>query len=477
MLKQTKLITNTIKPNQNISFPIGTTLTIQKYFNKLNISKILQQFKKRGRDIGSLTQGLVSYKLTENLSISKASNWMNKKELLNNFNLKEFHEKTLYRTLEIIGENKEKILSDIQDNLFEKYNFEHTDVTIDWTSLIIWGEMCKLAKHGFSKQKRFDKKQINLGIAELSSPINVPIGITVSEGNVPDMIHFKDSFDQIKEKLRPGSRIVFDKGANSLKNINSVLSSKMKYVTLKRLNKSDDKRIQEFDKSKAELIDKKRGIYGIKFTRGKRNDHFYFSEELARAKIESKKRNALKMLNEAREMQNSIDKNRKLPKKFQIKNKLIDMKYSYQTKLGKMDEDEALDFLENESITGREGFFCIISDEDLTVSEALSIYRKKDSVEKMIHSLKNEIEIKPLRVWSENSIYGAIIIGFIAQLIMSLIKYENEELRHVSVKFIRNSLMNLTVTVVGVGLDGRRRIYSNFDWINEVVLIKRNGIP
>jgi transposase len=46
------------------------------------------------------------------------------------------------------------------------------------------------------------------------------------------------------------------------------------------------------------------------------------------------------------------------------------------------------------------------------LKEALEIYRKKDSLEKIFNSLKNEIEIKPLRIWSDDSIYGAIIIGF-----------------------------------------------------------------
>ena len=63
----------------------------------------------------------------------------------------------------------------------------------------------------------------------------------------------------------------------------------------------------------------------------------------------------------------------------------------------------------------------------MTLAEALERYRKKDSIEKIFHSLKNEIEIKPLRVWTENSIRGAILIGFLAQLFVSLVRYEVPE--------------------------------------------------
>ena len=40
--------------------------------------------------------------------------------------LDSFHEKVLYRTLEILRRNKEKILSDILGSLFSVYDFEET---------------------------------------------------------------------------------------------------------------------------------------------------------------------------------------------------------------------------------------------------------------------------------------------------------------------------------------------------------------
>ena len=109
-----------------------------------------------------------------------------------------------------------------------------------------------------------------------------------------------------------------------------------------------------------------------------------------------------------------------LPKRFRINNLLIDVDYSIQTKLVELSEDDAVKLLEEKFINGREGFFCLKSSKNLTLTEALLTYRKKDSIEKIFHSLNNEIEIKPLRVWTDNSIYGALIIGFIAGPAVSL---------------------------------------------------------
>jgi len=475
-MKQTKLRTRTIKTTDNISFPIGTVLAVKKYHNKLDLSKIFGKHKKKGRDINSLIQALVSYKLTENQSVTKASDWINRKEVLKEFRLKEFEERTLFRVLDIIGANKEEIVLGIQNSLFSKYDFEHTDINMDWTSLILYGDKCSLAKYGYSRDHRPDKKQITIGLSELASPINLPVGLTIQPGNMNDQKHFKKTFNQIRPKLKDGSLAVYDRGGNSKDNNEMVLASKMKYLTGKKLNKSDDKRIKVFDKKKAELVDEKNGVYGIKYKFPSRIDYFFFSEKLKEEKIESSVRKAMRKYEEAKLLQECLDKNKKLPAKFRIKNELVEMKYSYQTKLKKMSEEKAVEYIKKHTITGREGFFCLTSSENLTLKEALDTYRSKDSIEKIINSLKNEIEIKPLRVWSDNSIYGAVIIGFLAQLFMSLIKYEHKELKNTSIKFIKISLMSLTVTVELRKSKSKRYIYSNFDAINQAILAENMAV-
>jgi len=75
-----------------------------------------------------------------------------------------------------------------------------------------------------------------------------------------------------------------------------------------------------------------------------------------------------------------------------------------------------------------------------------------------------------LPVWMNSIIYGVLIIGFIAQLFVSLIKFEIPELRHTSTKFIKKSLSNLTVTVDLWMRKTKKYIYSNFEPINTMIL-------
>src|SRR3989338_7840604 len=148
----------------------------------------------------------------------------------------------------------------------------------------------------------------------------------------------------------------------------------------------------------------------------------------------------------------------------------------HQTILSELSDEEARNLVRTATITGREGFFCLVSNEKLTLKQALEIYRMKDAIEKVFQSLKNDIDIKPLRVWTTKSLCGAILVGFLAQLIISLMKYDYKELKQIAPKFIKISLMNLTVTVELAKPLSKRRIFSNFEPINTLICCQNKGI-
>ena len=475
-MKQTSLRPNEVESNDNISFPVGTAIAVKKYSQKLGFDHILSRFKKRGVDLAHLTEALVSYRLTENQSICRGSEWINRPDVLQQFKLSAFEERTLFRALEVIGDNYEEIIHLLQQSIFSQYEFPHTDVNMDWTSFVLWGTKAEMGKYGYSRGHRPDKKQVTVGISQLSAPMNIPVGLTVQAGNINDQSHFKQTFLQVCSMLKENSRIVFDKGAQSKDNLDLVLAHKMKYLSAKKLNLSDDKRIKTFVKSASNCVDPEEGIYGEIIEYPSRTDYFFFSEQLQRNHIEAKLRFAERKLDEAKEIQKALNKGKPLPKRFLLNNPLVKITYTYQTRLSELTEDQAKKLVQAAAITGREGFFSLISSEKLTLEQALKIYRRKDAIEKVFQSLKNDIDIKPLRVWTTKSLCGAILIGFLAQLIISLIRYDYAELKQIAPKFIKISLMNLTVTVERAKASVKRRIFSNFDAINELICCQNQAI-
>lgn len=469
-MKKTNLRTTEVLPNQNISFPVGTAFAVKKYSTKLDFENIFSRYKKRGVGIVGLIEAMVTYRLTENQSISRASDWINRPDVLEKFELDEFEERTLFRVLEIAGDNYEEVIHLIQARIFTLYDFPFTDINLDWTSFVLWGTKAEFGEYGYSRAHRPDKKQITVGISQLCAPINLPIGLTIQAGNTNDQTHFKQTFLQVCDHLKPGSRIVFDKGAQSKDNLELVLAHKMKYLSAKKLNLSDDKRIKIFTKTEQNCVDKEKGIYGEIIKYPSRFDYFFFSEQLKLDQIEAKLRKAELKLIEAKAIQSALGKGKPIPSRFMLNNPLVSITYTYQTKLKELTEEQARKLVQTASISGREGFFCLVSSEKLTLEEALKIYRMKDSIEKIFQSLKNDINIKPLRVWSTKSLCGAILIGFLAQLIISLMRYDYKELSNVAPKFIKISLMNLTVTVEYCKNHQKREILSNFDAINMLIL-------
>ena len=169
----------------------------------------------------------------------------------------------------------------------------------------------------------------------------------------------------MRRALDERSLVVFDKGANDKRNLDTLLYDHNDFLTSKKLNASDDKVFSSFSEDAWERIDAEDGINALKRTFPSRVDYYFFSEKLKEGHLASRRRKAERLLAEARMIQESLDEGRRLPKRFRINNPLVDVRYDYQTKLASMDEQEALRLLLDEVIDGREGCFCLVSSRDM----------------------------------------------------------------------------------------------------------------
>jgi len=468
--KQTKLRTTQLTPNENKSFSIGTTLMVDDWYERLGLNDIIGRHKSKGIALDALVRGMLVDQLGDNFSVLQASEWMNRKEILEHYGIRKFNAKTLYRAVETLGRNRERIIRELQDNVLELLGRPRTDVLLDWTSIVYYGDMAKLAKYGYSRDHNPGERQLTLGAAQLAPPYDVPIGLTVEAGNMNDQMHMKATYGQVRRLLAPGSLVVFDRGANDKTNLDRIELDGNDYLTAKKLNVSDDAVFQAFSKDTWECIDAENGVYALKRVFPSRVNYYFFSEKLKTDHLKSRRRKAERLLAEAVAIQSSLDRGKKLPKRFRINNPLVDVRYDYQTKLVGIDEEEALRLLLADVIDGREGCFCLTSSKDMAATEALRIYRSKDAIEKLFHSLKSDVEIKPVRVWTEDAVFGVLLIGFIAQLMISLTRYFVKPAKRMSTKFIIASLQNLTETVVSIGNGLKKRFYSNFNDVNKAIL-------
>lgn len=470
MTKQTHFRTSGIRRNDNLSVPIGNLLWTEAFFDHFHLRDALSGLKTKGTDLAKLAELMVAYKVGDNFSILRCHDFAMSPPIREHIGVPEFDVRGLYRAVEILGENREAVITHFRKTFLKMHGPEIADTVFDWTSLVYFGSKPDLAMHGHSRDGHPEECQVTVGISQLAKPVGVPIGMTVMPGNTHDGKHMKATYGQVKDDLSDGSTMVFDAGANQKDILDTIIADRKHFLTRKRLNKSDDKIFAGFSEDSWECLDAEKGEYCLKKVFPSRVNYYFFSRELGELEMKGVEKKVKKKLKEAKDLQNDIEKGKKLKKRYQIDNVLIKATISLQTKLAEITEDEAIRILREKSITGREGFFCLVSDRDMDPREVRSMYRSKDIVEKLFSSMKSDIGIRPIRTWTENSIYGVLLIGFLAQAMVSVTRFLVKPASSVATKFITDPMQKLTLTVEH-GSDGRRRrIFSNFNSMNTSIL-------
>ena len=119
---------------------------------------------------------------------------------------------------------------------------------MDTTSLVYFGDGDKangILNYGYSKEKRFDLKQVIVGI--LMTKDGIPIGHEVYPGNTNDIGAFKEMIRAVKTRFRIRRVIIVcDRGMVSEDNIQTLKLDGYEYVVgmrMRQLKEEDAKKI------------------------------------------------------------------------------------------------------------------------------------------------------------------------------------------------------------------------------------------
>ena len=469
MTKQTRFRTFQIKHNDNLSVPIGNIVWAQAFFERFGLDGVIRAFKTKGTDLAKLAEAMVAYKVGDNFSILRCHEFMMQRPIRETLGLPEFDVRGLYRAVET-GRNKEPIVTAFRRRFLTEYGPEVTDTVFDWTSLVYFGDRPEKAMRGHSKDGHPEECQVTIGVAQLAKPLGVPIGLTVMPGNTHDGKHMLETFGRVREDLADGSTMIFDAGANNKTVLDTIVEDRKHYLTRKRFNRSDDAILAKFSEDTWDCIDAEKGEYCLKKVFPSRVNYYFFSRELRDLERKGVEKRARKKLKEAKDLQRDLEQGKRLKKRYLIDNVLIKATISLQTKLTEISEEEALRLLLEKGTTGREGFFCLVSDRDMDPREARSKYRSKDVVEKLFSSMKSDIGIRPIRAWTDDAVDGVLLIGFLAQAMASVTRFLCRPASSTATKFITDAMQKLTLTVVRRKDGERRFVMSNFNPMNEAIL-------
>ena len=434
----------------------GAELT-KKMDNLLGFSDIIQSLniKKKGLALEKIALSLISARIDQPDSV-----WNSVEHLKNmssapqvfNINSKEIKQKTFYRGLVLLGNNFEKIYPLLMEPVNKHFKLDMNNVFIDWTSSYFNGNKCSLAKHGFSKDHRPDKRQVKIGLAMTAGKC-IPFHISLEEGNLVDMKHFKKDYLAFKKKLPKNTLIIFDKGAKSKGNCKMICDNGNDYLSAIRDAAELREKIKQVDKdSMMELVSYENGdkVFGYWKLCGEVYEYLYYDERKAKKDVKKRQKMMNKVLKKNKELLKKIQKKgfkavtKKKRKTAELNNLIVTTNITIQERLVEKTDEEILAELEEDKYL--DGFFALESSRNLKPKNALRLYRRKDKIEKLFSDLKSVHKIRPFRVWDDDAVKGAALICMVATLFVGLLQLTMKCVRKTK-KTILDRLRRLTLVV------------------------------
>lgn len=120
------------------------------------------------------------------------------------------------------------------------------------------------------------------------------------------------------------------------------------------------------------------------------------------------------------------------------------------------------------------GFLVLISNHIKDAREALDIYREKETAESGFDDLKNEMDLRRLRIHTESAMEGKMFLAFLSLVVrleMSRVMLADEDLRSRSRREVFEEMSLLRVTVI----DGKNTLYTERTKLQKQI-IKAFGI-
>lgn len=357
-------------------------------------------------------------------SMSRCSDWLKNGDVRKELGLDSgLSQRTINRAVSLIGEHSDEIIVKLWEGLDSRYHFENTDVNIDGSAVVVNGPEAELGAIGYPRDFRNQsRKQVEFLTAELQRS-KIPFFMRAYRGNTSDPEQYRDALPDIFSMIREGSWIIVDNGGASGDILDSIVRSGHKYLTRVKMNASDDKRIADPD-CEWEYVEDGVCCKRHTFDSSGRTTYLFYSLDNWYRSYHSASRSFDRMVEAVRTYEDGHF--RKSDFVTAKRNVLADVevKVSLQTKFS-FDEGEREGIIE-EIMGTRAGIFKLESSEQLTPSEALDKYRARATVEHLIHSLKRVTGLKPLRVWSESSIRGSMMLALLSETAIAMARYEME---------------------------------------------------
>jgi len=454
---------------------------VEHYLGSAGVLEFVDTFKGRGVPMSRILVAMCTHILMGSNSMSRCSDWLKNKDVRKELGLDSgLSQRTINRAISLLGKHSDEIIVKLWEGLDARYHFENTDVNIDGSAVVVNGPEAELGAVGYPRDFRDQsRKQVEFLTAELQKS-KIPFFMRAYKGNTSDPEQYRDALPDIFSMIREGSWIIVDNGGASGDILDSIVDAGHKYLTRVKMNVSDDKRIND-PECEWEYVEEGVCCKKHTFDSSGRTTYLFFSLDNWNRSYHSASKSFDRMVEAVRTYEDGHF--RKSDFVTVKRNVLADVevKVSLQTKFA-FDESER-DGIIREIMGTRAGIFKLESSEQLTPLEALEKYRARATVEHLIHSLKRVTGLKPLRVWSEPSIRGSMMLALLSETAIAMARYEMKGRERIKGKRGRKktviekpntesivwSLGHLTLTRMMENGNRKEAVYSNWNPVSKEI--------
>lgn len=430
------------------SFSAGSLLMYESVDKLLDVSGLLRSsgLKVRGVDLADIVKSLGCGVLDGKRSIRAIDldvKGSGKADYVNN-KLNVADKRVLYRAVELLGSTGHNLYETLTQVFQKKMGIEIVQADFDYSSSYFEGVTVSLAKHGYSRDHRPDKKQVKLGLVQVNDE-KFARTYFLESGEKTDLTQFAKDFPKARKHLPKGTLVVIDRGISVPKNL-ALIAKEHRYLAGLKKGKEIKAKIRALKQDTGKLVDLKGG-YKFFAEKNIANQTFYFySEQLFQQHQAKRKKKFQQRYEKALKTKN---KDKKKVTKTSLQKTVIYTQVNIQNRLlPKKREELEQDFLSHDGCY--DGWFVLeTNDEKMTAEQALKHYKDKDAVEKVICTLKQDCKLRPFNVRKDACIKGSLFISMLASLVLGVFYFtQKQHLGKMSTRTLIEKMKTLTLDLI-----------------------------
>ena len=440
-------------PNDNRTFPYGLFRTVKHYLDLIGLLRFIRKLKRESKNaprLDLILVSLITFMLYSDNSMDACSEWLKDSTVRDTIGFRRtdnVSQITIDRAVRRLGECRERILEMLWKGVTDRFEIDDYDVAVDGSAVVLYGPKSGMGALGHPRDGRNGDLQVEFTVAVLVQ-LGIPVYVRPFRGNASDEEQYREaipeivsliegrsisSLDEYKQRAlelgslvtmaKVGMTIIADNGAASKENIDRTVKIGADMLTRTKLNMSDEKAIEENILDFEYIPDTDILCYKHVFKSSGKTNYLFYSNDLYHAALKKAVNSIRRGLKEYVDLR---DNGIKRSKVVTIRNIIgVDVECNIELKDIDLNEydDEGIVRKARERIGIRAGFFKLTSTAELEPKDALLRYRRRALVEQTISSLKRISGMKPLRVWSDESIEGSMILALLTEAVLAMARY------------------------------------------------------